>query len=127
MKAVRDPLLKLPGEAMVLTKAVIKSADLLDVSNAALARVLGLSPSTVSRLKQGQYVLKADGKEFELAALFVRLFRSLDAISGSDDAASKSWLRANNRVLRGRPIDRIASVTGLIDVVEYLDASRAPI
>jgi hypothetical protein len=127
MKAARASHLKLPGEAMVLTKAVIKAAELLDVTNAALARVLGLSPSTVSRLRQGQYVLKADAKEFELAVLFVRLFRSLDAISGSDDTASKSWLRAENRLLRGRPIDRIRTVTGLIDVVGYLDARRAPI
>ncbi|HYD87692.1 MAG TPA: antitoxin Xre/MbcA/ParS toxin-binding domain-containing protein [Vitreimonas sp.] len=117
----------LPAESAVLTKAVVRAAKLLGLSNAALARILGVSPATITRLRAGEYLLRADAKEFELAMLFVRLFRSLDAIMGSDDEASKSWLRAPNRAFGGRPIDRILTVTGLVDVVAYLDASRAPV
>lgn len=72
-------------------------------------------------------MLKADAKEFELAALFVRLFRSLDAIMGSDDAASRSWLRADNRALDGKPIDLMTTIAGLVNVIAYLDANRARI
>lgn len=123
MTAARTKAQRLPGEDVILTNAVARAAQFLDLSNVALARTLGLSPATISRLRSGQYVLRADAKEFELAALFVRLFRSLDAIMGSDDAASRSWLRAQNRALGGKPIDLIATIAGLVDVVAYLDAN----
>ncbi|MGQ0531399.1 MAG: antitoxin Xre/MbcA/ParS toxin-binding domain-containing protein [Caulobacteraceae bacterium] len=127
MTGVRARPQRLPGEDVILTKAVTRAAKFLGLSNVALARTLGLSASTVSRLRAGQYVLKSEAKEFELAALFVRLFRSLDAILGSDDVASRSWLQADNRALVGKPIDLIATVAGLVDVVAYLDANRAKI
>jgi hypothetical protein len=59
--------------------------------------------------------------------LFVRLFRSLDAITGSDDNTSRSWFRGDNVALRGRPIDLIQTVSGLIGVLTYVDSRRAPI
>ncbi|MDF2781042.1 MAG: hypothetical protein K0S96_846, partial [Geminicoccaceae bacterium] len=83
------------------------------------------SEPTVSRLRRGNYRLQRGAKPFELAQLLLRLFRSLDAINGSDDEASRSWLRSDNRALSGRPIDLIRSVTGLIDVAVYLDSRRA--
>jgi hypothetical protein len=125
--AAKSKYVAIPTEAAILTKAVMRAADLLDLTNVALAKTLGLSPATVSRLRSGKYILHAQTKEFELATLFVRLFRSLDAITGSDDLASRSWLRATNRAFQARPIDRMASVTGLVDVIAYLDASRAPV
>jgi hypothetical protein len=126
MPATRKAI-SIPAQEAVLTKAVAKAAELLDLTNADLSRVLGLSQSTVSRLRAGTFVIKSDTKEFELAAHFVRLFRGLDAITGSDDAASQSWLRADNRALDGKPIERISTIAGLFDVVAYMDASRASI
>jgi len=57
----------------------------------------------------------------------VCVFRSLDAIVGGDDSATKLWMTSQNTALNGRPIDRMISVQGLADVVTYLDARRAPI
>jgi len=73
--------------AAVLSKAVARAAEHLDVSRALLARVLGLSPSTVTRLYAGQYQLEPQRKEWEFALLFVRLFRSLDSIVGAGQRA----------------------------------------
>jgi transcriptional regulator with XRE-family HTH domain len=112
-------------QEQVLSKAVVRVADHLDLTNRLLAEVLGLSEPTVSRLRRGRYRLQRGAKPFELAQLLLRLFRSLDAITGSDDEASRSWLRSDNRALSGRPIDLIRSVTGLIDVAAYLDSRRA--
>jgi hypothetical protein len=112
-------------QEQVLSKAVVRAADHLGLSNRLLAEVLGLSEPTISRLRRGQYRLQRGAKPFELAQLLLRLFRSLDAISGSDDEASRSWLRSDNRALPGRPIDLIRSITGLIDVAAYLDSRRA--
>jgi Protein of unknown function (DUF2384) len=111
--------------ALVLSKATIRAAEHLGVSNTLLARVLGLSDSTVSRLKNGGYVLEPESKAYELAQLFVRLFRGLSAITGGDDAAAQSWLRGPNTALGARPIERIVAIAGLFDTVAYVDSRRA--
>ncbi len=114
-----------PNASAVLAKAALRAADNLALSQADLARVLGLSPATVSRLAHGQKRLEPASKPFELAALFVRLFRSLDAIVGSDDAAARAWLRSPNHSLGGVPAELIRDLTGLVRTVDYLDAARA--
>ena len=111
----------------VLTKAVLNAADKLNVNGAALAPVLGVSEATVSRMKSGDYRLDASRKEFELGVLFVRLFRSLDAIVGGDEAVARAWLANPNLALGGAPAEQIRTVTELVDVIAYLDARRAPI
>jgi hypothetical protein len=119
----RDP----SAQAEVLSKAVARAAAFLELPNKTLARILGVSESSVSRLRNGEYVLAPGRKEFELAQMFIRLFRSLDAITGSDDTTSGSWLRAHNTALRGRPIELIQTIQGLASAVSYVDSRRAKI
>ena len=109
----------------MLAKATLRAAEFLDLSSGVLARILGLSEASVSRLRRGQYTLVRGSKEFELAVLFVRLFRGLDALMGSDDDASRSWLQAKNLALGARPLDLIQTVTGLVDTIAYVDSRRA--
>ena len=71
--------------------------------------------------------LQAGAKPFELAVLFVRLFRSLDAIVCGDARPAHSWLNRTNEVLGARPIEKIRTVAGLMEVIAYLDARRARI
>jgi len=114
-----------PDQGVVLTKAVLRAGDKLDVRAKQLALVLGLSETTLSRMKKGDFVLEVDTKPFELGVLFVRLFRSLDAIVGGDEAVARSWLENPNLALDGRPVEKIRTVVGLTDVIAYLDARRA--
>ena len=111
----------------VLTGAVMRACTLLDITQSGLAHILGLSPSTVSRMASGTYLLDVGKKEWELGALFVRLFRSLDALMGANDAAARGWLNGQNRSLAGRPIDLIRGTEGLVRVVQYLDSARGRI
>jgi hypothetical protein len=53
------------------------------------------------------------------------VFRSLDAIVGSNDAAARAWLNGANAAFGGaKPIDRLRSAEGLIHVLHYLDTAR---
>ena len=113
------------SEPAVVTKAILRAAARLELSNKAVARVLGVSEATVSRMGSGAYVLKRGDKAFDLAVLFLRLFRSLDAIAGGDEQTAQAWLRTENTVLGGVPLVMIESVPGLMNVVGYLDARRA--
>ena len=112
-------------EAEVVTKAAVRVAERLDLSNKILAKVLGLSEASASRMRHGAYSLQPGQKSFELAVLFIRLYRSLDAIVGGDDGVARAWLRNRNTALDAEPIKRMQSIAGLLNVIDYLDARRA--
>ncbi|WP_322514991.1 antitoxin Xre/MbcA/ParS toxin-binding domain-containing protein [Rhodopseudomonas palustris] len=110
----------------VLTKDTIEAAERLGLSQKVLSKIIGQPDSVVSRMKSGDDMLDG-GKAFELAALFVRLYRSLDAIVAGDETAAREWIKAENLALGGAPVDLIQKVQGLFHVVQYLDARRAPV
>jgi DNA-binding XRE family transcriptional regulator len=108
--------------APILTMAVIRASGMLQITQSSLARILGLSQTTASSLHTGSYLLTPDHpKEWEVALLFIRIFRSVNAIFGPGEAAC-SWLTMNNTALNGRPAELIESTKGLIRVLHYLDA-----
>ena len=113
--------------ARVLSGATVRAARFLEVAQADLAEIIGVSAATLSRLANGRKALEPNSKPWQLAALFVRLFRSLDAIVGSDDVAARRWLRSENRALGGVPLTLIREPAGLVRTVDYLDAARARI
>lgn len=107
--------------AAVLTKAVLRAVERLGLTQAQLAAVLGVSPSTVSRL--GDKPLSRS-KALELAQLLIRVYRSLIGIVGTDAAAAQ-WMASENRYLGGRPVELVQRVEGLAETLRYLDAMRA--
>ena len=121
------PHIKSRDHRKVLTKAVLNTIKFMGLSKAALARILGISPASVSRMATGEFLLNADKKEWELASLLVRLYRGLDALTAGDEAALRSWLTHFNHDLNDRPDRLILNITGLVDCVSYVDAFRAKI
>jgi uncharacterized protein (DUF2384 family) len=115
-----------PDPGRVLTQATLRAADVLDVPQRTLADIIGVSASTISRAANGGIALDPATKAGELAKLWIRVFRSLDAIVGSNDDAARAWLNAPNAAFAGeKPIDRVRSAEGLIHVLHYLDTARA--
>ena len=114
-----------PRDGALVAQAVKRIAEFWALTNEGLGQILGLSDSTVSRLRNGNWHFQSGTKSFELAQYLLRLFRSLDSLMGSDDAAARSWLTGENRELGGRPIDLIRSIRGLSDVADYVDDYRA--
>ena len=113
------------SKSAVVGKSLMRAAAYLQISNRALARIIGLSESSITRVAQETFALEPRSKPFELALLFVRLFRSLDAITGGDPVTARAWIRADNTALNGKPLDLMTHIPGLIDVIAYLDARRA--
>jgi uncharacterized protein (DUF2384 family) len=117
-----------PEQATVVSKALLRAGQTLGLSSAELAEIIGTSESTLSRIrnrKRGPIPLGT--KEGELALLFLRVFRSLDALVGGNEAHARAWLHAPNHHLGGIPLQRMKKIEGLVDVAEYLDAMRGTI
>src|SRR5687767_11372891 len=108
-----SPATPLPAAdpALVLTKAVLAAARMLGLRNRELAAVIGASEASVSRLTGGR-VIEPGSKEGELALLFLRLFRSLDALVGGEETKARAWLHAANAHLGGVPAERMRRVEG---------------
>jgi DNA-binding XRE family transcriptional regulator len=109
----------------VVAKAAVNAARELGLSQRELGGVIGVSEATVSRMRDGGYALPA--KPYELAACLIRVFRSLDAIAGGDPATITGWMTSPNNDLSGVPKEMIATAPGLVTVMNYLDAARAPV
>jgi len=122
----RPTAVQRPDPAAVLTKGLLRASELLDLTSATLARVLGVSEASISRIVSGARRVDPDSKEGELALLLIRVYRSLDALVGTDAAQRKAWMDSHNRGLNGRPLELIQRAAGLAAVVAYLDAMRAP-
>ncbi|HVS66488.1 MAG TPA: antitoxin Xre/MbcA/ParS toxin-binding domain-containing protein [Thermoanaerobaculia bacterium] len=114
----------LPSAPAVLSKALERAAELLGFTDREIAGVLGVSPSSVSRLFHGTRTIDPQSKEGELALLLLRVFRSLDGLLGGDGEQSRRWLRAHNHHLAGVPADLLQTAHGLVRVADYLDALR---
>ncbi len=112
-------------KSIVLGKALLRSAEALGLKQANIAEIVGKSESYISRMRSGECHFTPGSKEWELAALFIRLYRGLDAIMAGDEKSTQAWMRNHNKDLNGTPMELIRHVTGLVDTVTYVDACRA--
>ena len=112
-----------PDPSAALTGAVLRASTLLGYKKRELSQVLGLSEASVSRLGRSR-MLNLEAKETELGALFLRAFRSLDALVGGNESKARAWFRAENHHLGGVPAELCQRAEGLVSVVHYLDAMR---
>jgi hypothetical protein len=110
--------------SQVLTKATCRVALQLGLGKAELAKVIGVSPSSATRMYAGTWTIQEQTKPWELAALLVRVFRSVDALVGGNEKHVKQWFRAENTHLGASPSSLVFKVEGLTSVARYLDAMR---
>ena len=86
----------LPGDGAVLAKATVRA-------------------SVMQGLNAGMQALQ-----------LVRVYRSLDALVGTDEGKRMLWMTGFNEGLRGVPRQLVQRVDGLVATLAYLDAMRAP-
>lgn len=110
------------NDKALLAKALLNAAKAFGLPQAEAAAIVG-------RNRSG---LKRDGidpasKSGELALLFVRVYRSIYALTGGDADAMAHWLNTSNDYFHAVPRNLIQSTEGLVRVVHYLDAMRGRI
>lgn len=120
--ALRKPAV---DQEALLTGATIKAAELLGITNADLAKTIGVSVPTVSRYKRAVASIAPSSKPGELALMLIRVFRSLDPLVGSDGEMRKAWIHSRNEALNGVPAKLILRPDGLARTLAYLDGMRA--
>ncbi|MCF2948206.1 MbcA/ParS/Xre antitoxin family protein [Paraglaciecola aquimarina] len=114
-----------PNKGTVLLKAFNNACAELSVSKTVSCKIIGLNRATLSRKENTG--ISPDSKSAELCLHFIRLYRSLFAISGGDKSFMRHWFTSPNSALGGKPSELVHSVIGLIQVNEYLDAMRGKI
>jgi Protein of unknown function (DUF2384) len=108
----------------VLRKALIQAANILDLNQGNIGDILGLSQATISRIYNNMSYIEPQTKEWELALIFLRMYRSLDSLFGGQEDRSKLWMNSYNKHLLGIPKEIIKKIQGLIATTDYLDAMR---
>lgn len=124
---IMSALLKQPADKkVVLAKAVLSAAEQLDLKQVQLAAILGVHRTAISRLKNNPELDPAS-KQGELALLLIRLSRALYALTGGDTDWMRHFLNTPNRVTGGIPVEQIESISGLVSVLQFVDAIRGKV
>jgi hypothetical protein len=114
--------------ARILSHAVAEVARHLDIGSTDLGAIIGISQSSASRLMRNEITIRERTKEWELAALLVRLYRGLYSIVGSNDQLAKDWLKSRNLAFGNEiPFAVIQHARGLVHACDYVDAHRAAV
>ncbi len=115
-----------PAADQVLCKALFKAQAQLGLNQTELGRILGIDRTSVARLKR-RGRLEPHSKTGELAICLIRIFRALYVQTGGDPRTLRHWLDTFNHHLGGVPRQMIQHVTGLVHVLDYLDAIRGKV
>ena len=113
------------NKAGVLMKAFNKACSELGITKAQAGKIIGVNRATLSRKESQGFA--PESKQGELSLHFIRLYRSLFAISGGDLGFMRHWFITPNNALGGAPAEKVQTVLGLIQANEYLDAMRGKI
>jgi Protein of unknown function (DUF2384) len=106
-----------PHGRVLLFQAATQAAHRLQISEQELATIIGRSDRN-----NDDCPLKGYQNVSEKAALFLRVYHSLDKLAGSNAATTITWLRRYNTALTGCPIELMRSSAGLRDVLDYLES-----
>jgi len=114
-----------PNPSGVLMKAFNNACDSLDMSVQERALLLGVNKVTLNRNSQKGF--SPESKTWELQLHFIRLYRSLYAISGGDCNFMLHWFKTENSALNGVPASICLKIDGLFRTNQYLDAMRGKV
>ena len=106
---------------MVLAEAVLKTANLLGLSNTQLAAVMGLDLMSMNQIKFSA-VLEPTSSQGKTGLLLIRLYQSLSALTGDDSEWIDYFMNAFNTATDGVLIQQIQTREGLEKVLMVVEA-----
>ncbi|MDA0697960.1 MAG: DUF2384 domain-containing protein [Proteobacteria bacterium] len=106
---------------MVLAEAVLKTADLLGLSNTQLATVMGLDLASMNQIEFSA-VLEPASAQGEAGLLLIRLYQSLSTLTGDDSEWIDYFMNACNTATDGVPIQQLQTRAGLEKVLMVVEA-----
>jgi hypothetical protein len=108
-----------PEPNATLTKAFLNAGKALGLTQDDLGTIIGRDRTLFHRKGVDPH-----SKAGELALMLIRAYRGLFALVGGKEQDLKHWMHTKNRHTGGIPAEQVKSVSGLVHVVEYLDAMR---
>lgn len=115
-----------PVPEHVLAKAVLNAAEQLGLKQTELAAVLGKDRTGISRLKK-KLILDPNSKQGELALLLIRIARALFALTDGDKEWIQHFMRNENKLTGGVPVEQVSSIQGLMSVLRVVDGLRGKV
>ena len=106
---------------MVLAEAVLKTANLLGLSNTQLAAVMGLDIMSMNQIEFSA-VLEPTSAHGEAGLLLIRLYQNLSSLTGGDSEWIDYFMNAFNTATDGVPIQQIQNRKGLEKVLMVVEA-----
>ena len=106
---------------IVLAEAVLKTANLLGLSNTQLTAVIGLDLASMHQIDFSA-VLEPTSAHSEAGLLLIRLYQSLSALTGDDSEWIDYFMNAFNTATDGIPIQQIQTREGLEKVLMVVEA-----
>ena len=106
-------------KSSVLGEAVLNAGAKLGLSAGEVGKIVGLDRTTIVR--KG---IDPDTQNGKLALLLIRVYRGLYAMVGGHEADMRHWMNSRIGTLQGIPSKMVKEITGLVHVVEYIDAMR---
>ena len=107
--------------AMVLAEAVLKTADLIGLSNTQLAAVRCLHLASMNQIEFSA-VLEPASAQGETGLLLIRLYQSLSTLTGGDSEWIDYFMNAFNTATDGIPIQQIQTREGLEKALTVTEA-----
>ena len=107
--------------ATFLAEAVLKTANLLGLSNTQLAAVMGLDLMSMNQ-NEFSAVLEPTSSQGKTGLLLIRLYQSLSTLTGGDSEWIDYFMNAFNTATDGVPIQQIQTRAGLEKVLMVVEA-----
>lgn len=108
----------------VLAKALVRAQSAMGIDNQQMAAILGVNRTTLARAYQSEN-LDPEQNAGRLAAVVLRIYRSVHTLMGGDTRNIQHWLNTPNRAFSEQtPLQLMLSVDGLVSVAQYCDAMR---
>lgn len=110
-------------EALALTKALLRSAQGLGMTNQDLAALLGADEAKIGRFANDGDRFRPESHEWEVALMAVEIYTALFRLVGGNEAHIGAWMRGYNRALDASPLELIGTLEGLGRVRNHLRAA----